>query len=201
MKKLKLVFALLMTLLLVCVVGTTALAEGQPNAPPGSAYALKEDGVNAIMERRGNIQGPVKTLEAEAMMNETTCDMTAVNRENESIEPTGDGNAGDEDAAAVVLYTWTTLGTVSGLVSITVFITQKIKKYKIVQKIGTQVASYIIALITMECVNIFTGQATLSNIVLCVFNAFLISLAANGLYDTVNKNKTATDGETDFEDV
>lgn len=79
--------------------------------------------------------------------------------------------------------TWELLGTYAGAMAMVGVITQLTKNLKFVSKIPTQLWSYILAVAVMQCANLFLGQLTLSNAVLTLFNAVLVSLGANGGYE------------------
>lgn len=79
--------------------------------------------------------------------------------------------------------TWDLLGTYAGAMAMVGVITQMTKNVKFISKIPTQVWSYILAVVVMLCASLFQGQLTLSNAVLTIFNAALVSLGANGGYE------------------
>ena len=66
-------------------------------------------------------------------------------------------------------------------------ITQLTKNLTFVKKIPTQIWSYIIALAILYPAYFFTGQLTVSNAVLILFNGMIIALAANGGFEAINK--------------
>ena len=83
--------------------------------------------------------------------------------------------------------TWELLGTYAGAMAMTGVITQLTKGIPGISKIPTQLWSYLIALAVMICANFFLDQLTPSSGVLTMFNAGLVSLAANGGYESVVK--------------
>ena len=83
--------------------------------------------------------------------------------------------------------TWELLGTYAGAMAMVGIITQLTKNVKFISKLPTQIWSYILALVVMYAANFFLGQLTLSNGVLILFNAGIVSLAANGGYDSVTR--------------
>lgn len=87
--------------------------------------------------------------------------------------------------------TWELLGTYAGAMAMVGVITQMTKNVKFVSKIPTQVWSYILAIVVMLCASLFQGNLTLSNAVLTIFNAALVSLGANGGYEGVMRAFTA----------
>lgn len=57
-------------------------------------------------------------------------------------------------------------------------------------KLPTQLLSYIIALIILILANLALGKLTLSNAGISVFNALIVSLAANERYNNLNEAKS-----------
>ena len=86
-------------------------------------------------------------------------------------------------------FTWTTLATYAGATLATSLITQLIKGVGFIDKIPTRITSYAIALVVLLAATLFTGGLTLEAGALCVINAVVVSLAANGAYDAVARNK------------
>ena len=58
-----------------------------------------------------------------------------------------------------------------------------------IDKIPTRITSYAIALVVLLAATFFTGGLTLEAGALCVINAVVVSLAANGAYDAVARKK------------
>lgn len=81
--------------------------------------------------------------------------------------------------------TWDLLGNYAGTMALVGMLTQLTKNIKFISAIPTQLWSYILALVVMYCANYFLGQLTLSNAVLILFNAALVSLGANGGYEGI----------------
>lgn len=86
-------------------------------------------------------------------------------------------------------FTWTTLATYAGATLATSLVTQLIKGLGFIDKIPTRITSYAIALVVLLAATFFTGGLTLEAGALCVINAVVVSLAANGAYDAVARNK------------
>ena len=86
-------------------------------------------------------------------------------------------------------FTWTTLATYAGATLATSLITQLIKGVGFIDKIPTRITSYAIALVVLLAATFFTGGLTLEAGALCVINAVVVSLAANGAYDAVARKK------------
>lgn len=83
-------------------------------------------------------------------------------------------------------FTWETLLTYSGATLVTTLITQLLKGVGFIDKLPTRVFSYIVALAVMLLALIFTGTLTLASAGLCIVNAVVVSLAANGAFDMAN---------------
>ena len=87
-------------------------------------------------------------------------------------------------------FTWNTLLTYTGATLITTLVTQLLKGVGFIDKLPTRVFSYIVALVVMLLAHIFTGSMTWANAGLCVVNAVVVSLAANGAFDmTLQKTR------------
>ena len=86
-------------------------------------------------------------------------------------------------------FTWTTLATYAGATLATSLITQLIKGLGFIDKIPTRITSYAIALVVLVAATFFSGGLTLEAGALCVINAVVVSLAANGAYDAVARKK------------
>ena len=86
-------------------------------------------------------------------------------------------------------FTWTTLATYAGATAAVGLITQLFKGLGFIDKIPTRITSYAIALAVLVAATFFTGGLTLEAGALCVINAVVVSLAANGAYDAVARNK------------
>ena len=89
--------------------------------------------------------------------------------------------------------TWELLGTYAGAMAMVGVITQLTKNIKFISAIPTQLWSYILSLVVMYAANFFLGQLTISNAILILFNAGLVSLGANGGYEGITKLFTKTD--------
>ena len=82
-------------------------------------------------------------------------------------------------------FTWTTLATYAGATAAVGLITQLFKGLAFIDKIPTRITSYAIALVVLRAATFFTGGLTLEAGALCVINAVVVSLAANGAYDAL----------------
>ena len=87
-------------------------------------------------------------------------------------------------------FTWTMLATYAGATLATTLITQIIKGIGFLKDVPTRATAYAVALIVLVVATVFTGEVTVSSIALCVVNAVVVSLAANGGYDAVSGKKT-----------
>ena len=83
--------------------------------------------------------------------------------------------------------TWQILTTYAGALAVVSLITQFTKGIGWIVKMPTQIWSYLVAVVTMLLANLFTGQLTLENTVLTLFNAIIVALAANGGYSAVKR--------------
>lgn len=82
---------------------------------------------------------------------------------------------------------WNMLATYAGALAMVMIITQFTKGLKLIEKVPTQVWSYVVALAILYPAYFFTGQLTLETAILILFNAVIVALAANGGYDALNK--------------
>ncbi|NLY44117.1 MAG: hypothetical protein GX066_09185 [Clostridiaceae bacterium] len=80
--------------------------------------------------------------------------------------------------------TWEFLGTFAGATAATTLIVQFLKlQVDKVWKIPTRYIVYIIAALILFAVQAFTGSFTPENIVITLFNAVVVTMAAMGTYD------------------
>lgn len=87
-------------------------------------------------------------------------------------------------------YVWDELGTYAGAAALVALITQLTKELRYINKIPTQVWSYILAVVILIASQIFTGTLTGSSATLALANGVLVSLAANGGYSLITRVKT-----------
>lgn len=80
--------------------------------------------------------------------------------------------------------TWEFLSTMAGAVAATGIVTQFVKNI-VPNTIPTRAVSYVTALVVILAAAFFTGTLTPSSGVLALFNAIVVSLAANGGYDAI----------------
>lgn len=86
-------------------------------------------------------------------------------------------------------FTWTTLLTYAGATLATSLDTQLLKGISFIDRIPTRIFSYAVALILLIAATAFTDALTVQAAALCMVNAVVVSLAANGAFDAVNTNK------------
>jgi hypothetical protein len=84
-------------------------------------------------------------------------------------------------------FDWQTLATFAGAVAATGVIVQFLKNVDFVQKLPSQLVSYIIALIILYASYFFTGKLDTSTAVILIFDGIAVSVAANGTYDAIKK--------------
>lgn len=82
-------------------------------------------------------------------------------------------------------FTWAVLATYAGALAATLAITQLLKGVGFVAKIPTRIFSWIVAVIVLIVANYFIKPLNADTIGLCIINAVLVSLAANGGYDLI----------------
>lgn len=86
-------------------------------------------------------------------------------------------------------FTWAALGTYAGATLCVGLITQFFKGVGFIDRLPTRVFSYIVAAVVLVAANLFAGSLTPDTGVLCLINAFVVSLAANGAYDAYDAAK------------
>lgn len=88
---------------------------------------------------------------------------------------------------------WDVLATYAGAVAMVNVLTQVTKNVVGINKIPTQLWSYALALVVLYCASFFTGTLTASVAVLTLFNGFLVSMTANGVYEGIQRTKVGED--------
>lgn len=96
-------------------------------------------------------------------------------------------------------FDWANLGTLAGAVAAVAVITEITKELPGIRKIPTQIWSYALSLVVLVCAQAFTDGLNASGIVLSVFNAAMVGLAANGGYAALKRvmNSGADDNAED----
>lgn len=91
-------------------------------------------------------------------------------------------------------FDWSTLGSCTGAVMAVGVLTQITKDIPGIMCIPTQLWSFLLALGTLMMAMVFSTGFTVEGAVLAVFNAAVVSLAANGGYEAVNRMKQGVSG-------
>ena len=86
-------------------------------------------------------------------------------------------------------FDWSLLGSYAGAALAVAVLTQITKGIPGIVRIPTQLWSYVLALVTLLLALIFGPGFSASGAVLALFNAALVSLAANGGYAAVERAK------------
>jgi hypothetical protein len=86
-------------------------------------------------------------------------------------------------------FTWDILGTMAGATLAVAVLTEITKGIPGIRKLPTQVWSFILAFAVLIGAQAATGTLTLATGGLAVLNAALVSLAANGGYDLLERLK------------
>lgn len=87
--------------------------------------------------------------------------------------------------------TWAGLSTYAGALAMVMLIVQFTKGITIIDRLPTQVWSYIVALVVLLLANFFTGELNAETAVLIIFNAAIVALAANGGYTAIKRAVTS----------
>lgn len=87
------------------------------------------------------------------------------------------------------------LGSCAGCAFAVALLTQLTKDIPGLRRIPTQLWSYLLSLATLLLARNFSGGVEASSAVLALFNAALVSLAANGGYAAVERLKKGLMGE------
>lgn len=96
--------------------------------------------------------------------------------------------------------TWITLGTYAGAVMMVTLITQFLKQ-TVFGKMNAQLLSYIIAVLILIGAEAFNGSTvTVPGVTLCLLNAVVVALAANGAYDAATTGMVKTSSAAVLED-
>jgi hypothetical protein len=86
-------------------------------------------------------------------------------------------------------FTWTMLATYAGALAATIGITQLLKGVGFIDRIPTRLFSWIVAAVILIVASYFIGGLTVESAALCLINAVVVSLAANGGFDLVKKKE------------
>lgn len=86
-------------------------------------------------------------------------------------------------------FSWASLLTVSGATAVVTLFVQLTKGLGVIEKLPTQLYSYLIAVLVLLAATVFTRGLTLSSAVLTLVNGLVVSLASNGAYEVIAKVK------------
>lgn len=92
-------------------------------------------------------------------------------------------------------FDWGVLGTFAGAVFAVAILTQITKSIPGIGRIPTQVWSYLLALVVLIGAQAFTEGISAASAGLAVINAAMVSLAANGGYEAVERLKNGLNEE------
>lgn len=90
--------------------------------------------------------------------------------------------------------TWEVLATYGGCAAMVGLLTQATKGLPYLDRLPTQLWSYLLSLAVLLLAFYFTGQLSLDSGVLLLFNAAIVSLTANGGYAALTRSKEGGDG-------
>ena len=82
---------------------------------------------------------------------------------------------------------WKILATYAGAAAMTGIITQLIKNVGPLKSVPTRLISYLVAVAVLLLAEFFTDDLSVSAAVLTLFNAAVVSLATNSIYDIAGK--------------
>ena len=83
--------------------------------------------------------------------------------------------------------TWEFLGTFAGAIIGVGILSQFVKNAGILKRVPTQILSYFLAFIILIFAEFFMAGLTVNFVILTVFNAVVVSLAANGGYSAIRR--------------
>ena len=86
-------------------------------------------------------------------------------------------------------FSWDMLGTLAGAVFAVAILTELTKGLPLIKKIPTQMWSFLLACAVLIAAQAFTDGLMAPSCFLAVINAALVSLAANGGYDLLERLK------------
>lgn len=84
-------------------------------------------------------------------------------------------------------FDWSYLATFAGCLLAVGIITELLKNIGFIKKIPTQIFSWVLALIVLALAQVFTTGITPETAILAVVNSAVVSLAANGGYEALNR--------------
>lgn len=86
-------------------------------------------------------------------------------------------------------FDWPYLASFAGCLVAVGVLTEMLKNVGFIQKIPTQIFSWVLAMIILILAQVFTTGITPETAVLAVVNSAVVSLAANGGYDALKRIK------------
>lgn len=84
-------------------------------------------------------------------------------------------------------FDWSYLATFAGCLLAVGIFTELFKNIGFIKKIPTQILSWVLALIVLVLAQAFTTGITAESAILAVVNSAVVSLAANGGYEALNR--------------
>lgn len=84
-------------------------------------------------------------------------------------------------------FDWSYLATFAGCLLAVGIFTELLKNIGFIKKIPTQIFSWVLALIVLVLAQVFTTGITAESAILAVVNSAVVSLAANGGYEALNR--------------
>ena len=90
---------------------------------------------------------------------------------------------------------WATLGTYGGALAMVLVLTQFTKDLSFTKKIPTQIWSYILAFTVLILANMFTIGLTFDIVAQVIFNAVVVSIAANGGFSAFQRITKGSNSE------
>lgn len=97
----------------------------------------------------------------------------------------------------VTFFDWAALGTFAGALAAVMVVTELIKGVAFLQKIPTQLVSWVLGTVVLLLARVFGDGLTVQGALLCLLNGGLVSLAANGGYAAVKRVFAGANGTTD----
>lgn len=85
---------------------------------------------------------------------------------------------------------WDSIGTYTVAVTVTMLVTQFLKRAPLIAKVDTQLISYVVSLVLLLASAYFTVGLTVPYAALCAVNAVIVALASNGAYDATTSRQT-----------
>jgi hypothetical protein len=82
--------------------------------------------------------------------------------------------------------TWDIIGTYAGAVMVVGLITQLLKYFPLVEKLPTQLLSYLLSFIILTASQLALNTFSLASLGLNIINAVIVSLASNGAYTAMS---------------